>query len=164
MSQLPSSAAEAEKIGSIRYNDGVPCKHGHDSDRYTQNHACAECSRIHSKKESARQRRENPVGKRVVASRSRAKKLGVPFDTQAYLDAWAARGDYCPALGIKFVQPPAPLTFATPEMDRIIPELGYVRGNIWVISRQANKMKNNGTAAMLRQIADAVDERIAQGK
>jgi glycine cleavage system aminomethyltransferase T len=29
----------------------------------------------------------------------------------------------------------------SPTLDRIIPALGYVRGNIWVISRRANAMK-----------------------
>ena len=48
----------------------------------------------------------------------------------------------CPVLGI-------PLVFGVPKnantlsFDRLIPKLGYVRGNVCVISYRANTLKNN---------------------
>lgn len=31
-----------------------------------------------------------------------------------------------------------------PSIDRIVPELGYVKGNVAVISMKANRLKSNG--------------------
>lgn len=40
-----------------------------------------------------------------------------------------------------------------PTIDRIIPALGYVPGNIVVISHRANRMKSDGTAEEHERIA-----------
>jgi hypothetical protein len=42
----------------------------------------------------------------------------------------------------------------SPALDKIIPELGYVQGNVAFISRRANKMKDNGTMQEHYAIAD----------
>jgi hypothetical protein len=42
-------------------------------------------------------------------------------------------------------------------LDRVIPELGYVPGNVAVISLRANTMKQDATAAELRVLADWID-------
>lgn len=34
---------------------------------------------------------------------------------------------------------------ASPSLDRINPTLGYIPGNVWVISQKANAMKSNAT-------------------
>ena len=34
---------------------------------------------------------------------------------------------------------------SSPSLDKVIPSLGYVKGNIWVISYRANTIKNNCT-------------------
>lgn len=36
---------------------------------------------------------------------------------------------------------------SSPSLDRLRPELGYVRGNICVISNLANRIKSNATSA-----------------
>ena len=41
----------------------------------------------------------------------------------------------------------------SPTIDRIRNELGYVRGNVWIVSHKANAMKNSGTAEDLAKIA-----------
>ena len=52
--------------------------------------------------------------------------------------------DKCPLLGIKFDK-----NRYSPTLDRIKPELGYIKGNVQVISKKANTMKNDASFAEL---------------
>lgn len=63
--------------------------------------------------------------------------------------------DRCPVLGIPLVQKrgrqgPGP---NSPTLDRIIPELGYVPGNVVVISNRANRLKSDATIGELIALA-----------
>jgi hypothetical protein len=40
---------------------------------------------------------------------------------------------------------------SSPTLDRINPKLGYVKGNVMIISMLANKIKNNATPKQLKQ-------------
>ena len=44
-------------------------------------------------------------------------------------------------------------------VDRIDSSLGYVKGNVWVVSYRANAIKRDATPEELRRIADAIVER-----
>ena len=35
--------------------------------------------------------------------------------------------------------------FDSPTIDKLIPSLGYTKGNVWVISRRANMIKSDAT-------------------
>lgn len=86
----------------------------------------------------------------VQSARSRAKKYNLPFDITSE-DVVVPK--FCPYLGIKLV----PFSeWSSPSLDKIIPELGYVKGNIQVISTKANTMKNNATQDELVRFAEAV--------
>jgi hypothetical protein len=50
----------------------------------------------------------------------------------------------------------------TPSLDRIEPAKGYVKGNVWVISLRANRIKNDATVHELRQIANALENKIGE--
>jgi hypothetical protein len=41
----------------------------------------------------------------------------------------------------------------SPSIDRIIPSLGYVRGNVVIVSMRANRIKTDATDAELRRVA-----------
>lgn len=43
------------------------------------------------------------------------------------------------------------------SLDRIVPSLGYVPGNVAVISHRANRIKSDATADELRAVADWLD-------
>ena len=43
---------------------------------------------------------------------------------------------------------------SSPSLDRLIPELGYIKGNVEVISMRANMVKSCGTAEEHEKIAD----------
>jgi hypothetical protein len=60
----------------------------------------------------------------------------------------------CPVLGIKL----SPVSkkgghHFSPSLDRIVPSLGYVKGNIAVISRLANSIKRDGTPEQVMKVA-----------
>jgi hypothetical protein len=62
--------------------------------------------------------------------------------------------EFCPVLGIRLAcNVRGGPCDASPSLDRIRAELGYVTGNIAVISMRANRIKNNGTAAEHEAIA-----------
>ena len=60
--------------------------------------------------------------------------------------------DLCPILKVPMEQ----FTEFAPSVDRIDNSLGYVKGNIQVISRKANSMKYNASWAELNKFADWV--------
>ena len=80
-------------------------------------------------------------------ARWRAAKKNLPFSL-SYEDIDLPT--YCPVLGLKL----EPLTSeAAPSLDRIIPKLGYVPGNVLVVSRRANRIKNDATVEELQEVA-----------
>jgi hypothetical protein len=88
----------------------------------------------------------------------------VPFDiTFEYLESIAT--DMCPVFGIVFEWGSSKLGKGytkenCPTLDRIQPNLGYVKGNIAFLSHKANRIKDNGTMQDHYAIADWIWERI----
>lgn len=74
--------------------------------------------------------------------KSRAKKYNLPFSIEI---SDIKIPEKCPLLEIPIVINIGKAKDNSPTLDKIIPELGYVKGNIQVISRKANWMKSNGT-------------------
>lgn len=77
------------------------------------------------------------------AAKQRAKKKGVPFGiTKEYVKSLCV--EICPALGVKLIYcNPKKIASNSAQLDRIIPELGYVVGNVRVISKRANVVRND---------------------
>lgn len=49
----------------------------------------------------------------------------------------------------------------SPSVDKVLPELGYVKGNVNVICRRCNLVKNNETSPRIfRRIADYVEGKL----
>ena len=86
------------------------------------------------------------------AAKSRAKKSDVPFDI---LHTDFEIPEFCPLLGVVLQYGHAD---NAPSLDRIHPNLGYIRGNVMVVSRKANRMKNNATADELLRLALALKD------
>jgi len=60
---------------------------------------------------------------------------------------------HCPILGIELTpgkEKPGP---NSPSLDRIVPALGYIPGNVQVISLKANVIKNDATVEELEAVA-----------
>lgn len=61
----------------------------------------------------------------------------------------------CPLLGIPLRSHIGKTTendFDSPSLDRIDPSKGYVKGNVWVISKRANRIKSDATVDELESI------------
>lgn len=87
----------------------------------------------------------------VAKAKYRAKAAGVPFDLSP---EDLTIPDRCPALGIPLRVSTLTQADSSPSLDRLVPALGYVRGNCVVVSSLANRMKNSGTLNQLRQLVD----------
>jgi len=91
-------------------------------------------------------------------ARSRARRDNVPFSlTKEYLLSIAT--DECPIFHTPFEWGVSGLGKGNtkdncPTLDRILPELGYVEGNVAFISYRANRIKDNGTMQEHYDIAD----------
>ena len=99
-------------------------------------------------------RHADPRRGMLAGAKRRAKAYGVPFDL-VLEDIVVPK--LCPVLGIPIGIGGGKTHAGSPSLDRIIPELGYVPGNVAVISHRANKIKNDATAAELRAVAEWVE-------
>lgn len=90
----------------------------------------------------------------ISHARKRAKDRGLPFSITA---DDIEIPEFCPVLGIPIIQPmTGKVAPGCATIDRIVPELGYVPGNVQVMSHLANAMKNNATPEQLLAFADWV--------
>lgn len=96
--------------------------------------------------------RKNPAAYMI----SSARKRGLEIDI--------SKGDivvpeYCPILGTKLAevwQPRGSDPATIPSLDRIDSSVGYVKGNVRVISLLANMMKSSATRDQLLKFADSI--------
>lgn len=91
----------------------------------------------------------SPAMKMLARAKSRAKRDGLPFDlTIEDLTIPAT----CPLLGIPLIAGIGKHTGNSPSIDKIVPSLGYVRGNVWVISHRANAIKRDASLTELETL------------
>ena len=94
------------------------------------------------------------------ASRVRAKQKGVPFNlTLDHLNEIWPPDNKCPILGVPFVRGQGEPISTSPSIDRIEPAKGYTIGNVQVISRRANLIKSDATAAQVMIVAQYLVEK-----
>lgn len=88
-------------------------------------------------------KQNNPEAYLLSCIKYRSKKENIPFNLEV---SDIVIPEYCPYLNIKLISKKG-IKHADNLMsvDRIIPELGYIKGNIEIISYKANRMKNNAT-------------------
>lgn len=90
--------------------------------------------------------------KMLNRAKTRAKNLGIPF---SITEKDVVIPEYCPIMGIKLEHHRGrPGAYkSSPSLDRIIPEKGYVPGNVRVISQLANQCKGSATIEELIQFS-----------
>lgn len=91
------------------------------------------------------------------AIKERSRKLNIPCDIDA---EWLEQNmpTHCPVLGIELLRRTSrgDNSPAAPTVDRLIPSVGYVRGNMHIISRRANNVKSDASAAEILRVAQWV--------
>jgi hypothetical protein len=92
----------------------------------------------------------------LISARKNAKKKSLPFN----LDLSDIKiPERCPLLDIKLYKNGNFSNRDTsPSLDRIEPDIGYVKGNIRVVSYRANRIKNDATPEELKMISRRIDE------
>jgi hypothetical protein len=90
--------------------------------------------------------------------RERAVRKGVPFAISVvYLESITP--DVCPVFGTPFnFINNGKVASDSPSVDRLRPELGYVEGNLRVISMKANNIKSAYTSADVARVAEWMRE------
>jgi hypothetical protein len=99
--------------------------------------------------------KDHPGRGLLKLARQRCKKSGLPCTIK---ESDIAIPEFCPILGVKLEFGDMASRDDSPSLDRIDAELGYIPGNVSVISFKANRIKNHGTADEHRRIADWIDE------
>lgn len=94
-------------------------------------------------------RRRNPAKWLCKMAKRRAMATGLPFSITVE-DVLVPK--CCPVLGIPLVVGNGKPSQNSPTLDRILPHKGYVKGNVVVVSRKANAMKNNASFAELKRL------------
>lgn len=122
-------------------------RHGKPTKRGT----CRECNAAYMRTYLRRRRHEMPARPLWERARKRAKDRGLPFALPK--DAIIVPRT-CPALGLA-IELRGRRTASSPSLDRIIPERGYVPGNIRVISDRANRLKGGRNLNQLRRLAES---------
>lgn len=148
------SKAEAIELGLNKYFTGIPCKKGHISHRYTKNGSCFGCTLENQFKRS---RASDPRHYMVKNASYRARARGVPFDI-TYQDIVIPES--CPCCNVRLIPKSERLVrmktgaFDTPSLDRKVPHLGYVRGNIGILCMACNAKKAGIDEQMLKFLVD----------
>jgi hypothetical protein len=115
--------------------------------------------RVQKRREKLKQLRSPTGSKRNIeqliksclrTARKRSEEYKVPFDI-IFEDLEIPT--HCPIFGWKFKWGTR-ITNETPSLDRVVPELGYVKGNVRVICMRANRLKNNASIAELEKVLE----------
>lgn len=77
-----------------------------------------------------------------MSAKHRAIKDGLPMNiTLEDIDI----PEFCPITGVRITSGNGSIETNSPTLDKIVPPLGYVLGNVAVISSRANRIKSDGT-------------------
>jgi hypothetical protein len=147
--RLRSECKDCAAIGKSKYyyeNGGKEKKAATNKKYYYENGGKEKDSKRHRDF-----RLNNPNAELFRHARHRAKRKNIPFDITA---EDVIIPETCPVLGIQLQIGEKVVCNNSPTLDRIKPELGYVKGNIQVLSYRANLLKSNATIEELEKVLE----------
>lgn len=84
-----------------------------------------------------------------------AKAKGIPFDLDVdYILSIYPKDNLCPVFGTELAFGCTEGRNNSPSLDRIIPSLGYTKGNIIIVSLKANRIKQNASPEEIFKVAE----------
>lgn len=99
--------------------------------------------------------RREKVNQVLTNIRCRCKKEGIPFDVDIdYLLSIFPDDMKCPVFGTLLEWGDRTGRDSSPSIDRIEPNLGYVKGNLIFVSLKANRIKGNCHWKEVKRVAD----------
>ena len=129
---------------------------------------CNKCMQAAKLERKSRKRREKTVGSpqhladMLHGARSRARKNNLAFSLKTQ-DLRDIITNECPILGIKFELNKQNLSWGTgenrnnwqtsPSLDRILPDKGYTKDNVVIVSLMANSIKNQASPNQIQKVA-----------
>lgn len=129
---------------------------------------CKECMKTYSREykrkpsevdKAKRKRKESklkdPRTHLIAYAKQRAKRNALPFDL-CKEDIELPK--VCPVLGIPLKVSEGFFTDNSYSLDKLIPELGYVKSNVTVMSMRANRLKGDSTLQELEALVKWIKE------
>ena len=129
---------------------------------------CNRCMKDYTSAREKQKRKLKQVGDSqhlrdmLEAARGRARKNNIPYSLSIH-DLREIITDRCPILGIKFELNKQGQDWGkgkgnnnwrnSPSLDRIVPDKGYVKDNIIIVSLMANSIKNQATPDQIQKVA-----------
>tara|TARA_R110002020_G_scaffold89062_4_gene217961 strand:+ start:3209 stop:3691 length:483 start_codon:yes stop_codon:yes gene_type:complete len=101
-----------------------------------------------------RDAKELAMKRMLSGAKFRAQEKGLMFNLH-YDDIQIP--NLCPVLKIPLI-PSQGMSDGSPSLDRMVPYLGYVKGNVRVISMKANRIKTDATSLELHQVLEYVKQ------
>lgn len=136
------------------WNDAYKAKNYERGLAQAKAYALSNPDKIKKKRAKAKQTAlANPEKTFWRRSKKRAKKLCLPFNIEI---SDIVIPNICPVLGIPLFILGEKCTDNNPSVDRIDNTKGYVKGNVWVISWRANKIKGDASLEELQMIVKAL--------
>lgn len=121
-----------------------------------QRATCPSCNAAYMRAYLKTQRRLKPAVALHSRARQRAARRGLPFNLRV---SDIVVPTVCPVLGVPIVIGEMRSAYSA-SLDRILPGLGYVRGNTRVISDKANRLKGVlGVEGLIQRAVRSVDQR-----
>lgn len=160
---LAKAAALARKDGHKGFL-WQPCRKCSEHERAPSRGQCAACHRAReagrkkrdpnrARESQARRKSQDPLGwckrKMLNGAQRRAMRRGISF---AITQADIIVPEICPVLGLKLEMGEGARHDASPSIDRIDPNKGYIPGNVQIISWRANSLKRDASPAELEAI------------
>lgn len=100
-------------------------------------------------REKVKQPKRDPRSVLLRKAKHRAKNAGMDFNIDIND---IVIPDLCPVLNIPLLAAEEYLDDYSPTLDRLNNDLGYVKGNVMVISNRANRLKNSATIRDMRHL------------
>jgi hypothetical protein len=115
---------------------------------------CKLCAPFNDQNGRARRRNQDPFGYALQQLRRNAKKRGLEFSVTK--ENFLPLPTHCPVLNVELDYSGAG-TWNAASIDRTDCSKGYIPGNVVIMSKRANMLKNDATAEELRKVVEYIE-------